>query len=304
MQKFATIKAQPLDLPNALALEITSHCNLKCKGCPLTTRRSLSSAIPGNISDALWKKIIPIARQVRQVTIGGFGEPLTNPQCITLLQQLNNQYIYMGISTNGHLLSKSISRKLAALKYLTHINISIDSPDPEEYQRFRGARLENALNGVKNLMHHIDNPVKVTVSSIVMSRNISNLADLPTVLRKFGVKKYILQGLIEFNPEFVNEYRQYQNKLSSNLIKITKACQKANIQLQLTTPDRFNKEIQDLTIAENIYYSPKNLKPNETRKCCLPWETPFINKNGDVFPCCYAASSGNSVMGNLHNKDW
>jgi len=126
------------DLPFALQVEITSHCNLHCKMCPLTTEQTASGITPGHITDLLWDDVVDLAKRVRQVVVAGFGEPLTNRRCLQLLEQLNELGVHMSLVTNGTALTPDHARRLAALQYLAQINISIDSPDPAVYFEVRG----------------------------------------------------------------------------------------------------------------------------------------------------------------------
>jgi MoaA/NifB/PqqE/SkfB family radical SAM enzyme len=137
------------NVPSALQIEITSCCNLHCKMCPLTTKGTGSSLKAGHLSEVLWDDLAPLAREVGLVIISGYGEPLTNPRCLTLLRQLDAHGVNMGMATNGTALSPRICSELAQLSHLNHINVSIDSPDPAIYREIRGGDVQNALRGVQ-----------------------------------------------------------------------------------------------------------------------------------------------------------
>jgi radical SAM protein with 4Fe4S-binding SPASM domain len=290
------------DLPFALQLEITTHCNLKCRMCPLNAGKTPSSLRPGHMTDVLWEEIVTIAREMDRVIISGFGEPLTHPQCMSFLQKLDSLGIRAGISTNGTLLTKSISEALAELQHLIHINISIDSPDPEIYHEIRGGQLEKALKGVENLMSVIDDPVKVTVSSVAMNSNIESLAAFPPLLSKLGVKKYILQGLVDLTPELQHEHLLHQKGVSEHFAKIKEACAEAGVELLFILPGRLNLELEDPSEALRKYYGQGALPKDWTRQCCVPWELPFVDKDGRIFPCCYAATRHTAIMGDLREE--
>ncbi len=290
------------ELPQLLQIEISSYCNLKCTMCPLTTKDTSSGVTPGHLSKSLWDKIVPIAETVGNVVITGFGEPLMNPECIHLLQELNERNVQTSLTTNGVALSPQIAEQLAALAHLHHINISVDSPDPQVYQSIRNGKLEKALQGIENLMAVIDNPERVTVSSVLMNSNIASLPDFPVVLAGLGVQTYVLQGVVGYLPELEEEENPlHQKHLSKYLAKIKSACKKAGIILRFTLPARLDLEIKDPAEAIRKYSStPETASDDETRQCCLPWEIPFINKDGLVFPCCYAVTGPDAVMGDLN----
>ena len=60
----------------------------------------------------------------------------------------------------------------------------VDSPDPEIYHRIRGGPLEKALRGIANLMAEIDDPLRVSVSSVLMSESVASLVAFPPVLAR------------------------------------------------------------------------------------------------------------------------
>src|SRR5437016_4669763 len=69
-------------LPMAVQVEFTSRCNLRCRMCPLTTGTSSSSGAPGPMTDVVFDELLAIARRCGRVVLAGYGEPLTNPQCL------------------------------------------------------------------------------------------------------------------------------------------------------------------------------------------------------------------------------
>jgi radical SAM protein with 4Fe4S-binding SPASM domain len=286
------------DPPFALHVESSSDCNLTCCMCPRVTRRTLSSLRPGHMTETVWDEIVSAVREVGQVILGGYGEPLADPQYVSRLQQLDSMGIWTSISTNGTLLTQAAG-ELAQLQHLTHINVSIDSSNPEAYRKIRGGELERALTGIGNLMTAFDDPARIAVVSVVMNRNLAGLVALPPVLAGLGVKRYILQSLIDYNPELHRENLLYQEGVCEHLDQIKKACTQAGIELLFTLPERLDLELKDPPRALQIYYGERGFVENATRKCCLPWEMPFIDKDGRVFPCCYASTRRAPVLGNL-----
>jgi radical SAM protein with 4Fe4S-binding SPASM domain len=42
--------------------------------------------------------------------------------------------------------------------------------------------------------------------------------------------------------------------------------------------------------------------PGVTRQCALPWEVPFVDKDGRVFPCCHAAARNSNQLGRIGSE--
>jgi radical SAM protein with 4Fe4S-binding SPASM domain len=247
----------------------------------------------------LWDDLVPLAREVGLVIISGYGEPLTNPRCLALLRQLDAHGVNMGMATNGTALSPRICTELAQLSHLIHINISIDSPDPVIYREIRGGDVQNAFRGVQNLLACIDNPARVTVSSVMMRSTIASLVEFPHLLAGFGVRRYILQGMIDLNATFPEEAFMGSDSLASHVDKIRQQCQENGIELCFTLPQRLDLEMHDAAAAGRLYYGKSEGNEKTARQCYVPWEIPFIDKDGGVFPCCIAAAKGAPNLGTL-----
>ena len=290
------------DLPFALQVEITSRCNLRCQMCPLTSGSTASRVTPGHISEATWAEVLRLARASRQIFVAGFGEPTTNPRCLELLRDLDSESIHMTLVTNGLAVTRSMAHQLAALEYLDHINVSIDSPDPDVYFQIRGTQLDRAWRGLSNLMVAMTaagRRHRVSVSSVAMQSNVASLARFPAVLADVGVVHYIVQGLVEYNDFARGQRLTSSAELADEFEQLRAACQVHGIQLQLTTPERSLSESAGDGRAGPEFFRSPGPGEEDTRQCMLPWELPYIDKDAKVFSCCYAASSHAEPLGQV-----
>ena len=288
------------DAPLSLQVEITSHCNLRCQMCPLTTGTSSSALRPGHISEIVWAELMPLARQVNHVFIAGFGEPLTNPRCLDLLQQLNDEGIRTTLTTNGLSLNPATAVRLAGLPFLVHINVSIDSPDPTTYRQIRGGNVERAFRGLRNLVAAMPDTSRITVSSVAMRENVEELADFPPILSELGIMTFIVQGLNNYTAYSESQSLVGADHLSDHLSRLRSACEEWGTTLVLTTPERtLAEEYQRDAVLAQFYEVDNAEALAETRQCMLPWEQPYIDKDGRVFPCCIAGASSQSELGRL-----
>jgi radical SAM protein with 4Fe4S-binding SPASM domain len=290
------------DLPYALQIEITSNCNLRCKMCPLSTTGTLSSITPGHIHEVVWDELLPMARSVGNVMIAGFGEPLVHKGCLPLLRQLDAEGIAISIVTNGMAITPKTAAELSAIRGLYHINVSIDSPDPAAYQAIRGADVSKALAGLRNLMEAIDNRERVSVSSVVTAENIATLPGFPPILAELGVRYYVLQELINYvdessdlDPIQLSEFPRYIEAIRAR-------CAETGVIFQSTIPERLHLALHDNERLHDSFYDDSFLSADQARQCNLPWEIPYIDKDGLVYPCCYAATQGTAILGDLKRE--
>jgi len=285
--------------PSGVLIEITSRCNLVCKMCPLTTGRTPSSQNPGPIDDALWAAVLPFAKQAGHANIGGYGEPLLNPKCLDYLRDLDREGIRTTLTTNGTLVTPAVAQGLAALQHLVSVNISIDSPDAAIYKSIRGGSVEKALAGVGHLAAALK-PSQLTVSSVMMRSTLASLESFPAKLAAIGVRTYVLQGLVDYTPGLEPEETRWRDGLPAQVETMKQACRAAGVELVLELPERVAAELRDGNAAAR----EQNRTPAETdtRQCSAPWDVPVIDKDGRVFPCCYALSNATAVMGSLRES--
>jgi radical SAM protein with 4Fe4S-binding SPASM domain len=291
---------RPLARPYLLQVEITSHCNLKCKMCPLTLEGTPSSLQPGHMQEVAWEQVRRLAQEVGRVNLTGYGEPLANPRFLTALCELDDLGVQTGFSTNGALVTPRTVAALAGLSHLIHVNVSIDSPDSALYHEIRGGRLDPALAGLRLLAAGLPLPKRVSASSIVLDANLDSLAAFPPLLAQIGVKEYLLQGLIDWNPDLRREHLVHGSRLPEHLERIRTACRVHGIRLELQPDTRLDLELREPDAALRLYHGRAEFSAGQTRQCCVPWDLPFINKDGQVFPCCYSDAS--ALMGDLREQ--
>ena len=296
------IEAGTSPTPFSVQVEITSHCNLKCTMCPLTTESTLSSLHPGHISDASWAQVMRMVRRTGMARISGFGEPLTHPKVYRFLAELDALGVIIALTTNGTALSAANCRKLAAMEHLFHVNVSIDSPDPAIYAAIRGGDLDKAMRGLRTLLATVDEPSRVTVSSVLMQENLASLADFPPLLAELGVETYVLQGLVDYAEHSRRRQLLGHGALAAHVEELIQSCEAHGIRAAFTQDDRLDLELHDPAEALRKYHASDARKPSDSRQCMLPWEMPFVDKDGRVFACCYASQEEAEVLGEVSRQ--
>jgi radical SAM protein with 4Fe4S-binding SPASM domain len=296
--------ASALGPPHSLLIEITSRCNLKCCMCPLTTGQTPSSAHPGHMADAVWQSLVSFARETGLVNIGGYGEPLSNPKCFEYLLELDREGVHIALTTNGTMVTRRFAEQLQTLAHLDVVNVSIDSPDPDIYRRIRGGSVEKALDGVAHLASVL-NPSQVHVSSVMMRSNIDSLLAFPALLARLKVRTYVLQGLIDYTTGLDEEELRWRNGLPGQVDRLRRGGADAGVEIVFELPDRVAAELHEpgnpaAVIAAHLAAPPP--AAGGTRQCLAPWDTPVIDKDGRVFPCCFALTRASAVLGDLNES--
>ena len=182
------------------------------------------------MTDVVFDEVLEIARRCRSVILAGYGEPLTNPQCLPLLRAFDAEGINVAIATNGVALTRRVARELAALQCLTFVNVSIDSPDPEVYRAVRGGNVERALRGLRNLMAEMD-PARVVVSAVAMETTLASLVEFPALLAALGVRRFTLQGVVDYTDYAQRHGLLEHPELGASLREIERRCAAYGIEL-------------------------------------------------------------------------
>ncbi len=126
--------------PSQVILEVTSACNLSCKGCAMHGPDRFVTRPTGPMPEKLWRMAIAeIGSWNRELnlTAHGGGEPLLHPRLKEILQFAKSfQKLQTGFLTNGMLLDMNWSEFVVSLG-LDWIGFSIDGVSPETHRIVR-----------------------------------------------------------------------------------------------------------------------------------------------------------------------
>jgi Fe-coproporphyrin III synthase len=152
-----------------LYIEPTTACNLSCRTCIRNNwgmpAERMSFETFQHIADSLAE--LP---SLKQVVFSGFGEPLTHPRILEMVEAVRRSKLSVTIATNGLRLDREMSAELVRLG-VERINISVDGAHPQTFQDIRGAHLHNVAEHI-----HLLNETKRQLGSLVPSLGIEFVA--------------------------------------------------------------------------------------------------------------------------------
>jgi MoaA/NifB/PqqE/SkfB family radical SAM enzyme len=169
-----------------LSIEVTTHCNINCSHCFVSTRESERTSL----SIDLVKEIITEGYNTgyRHLHITG-GEPLLwEGLCVALDYAFSMGYETIFMNTNGTLLTEAVSVRLGAHSGLT-VSVSIDGPRVL-HDRLRGEGSYNrTVRGVKKAL---DVGVNVFIFAIATKSLVSGLPRFADeIYRRYSGIKYL-----------------------------------------------------------------------------------------------------------------
>lgn len=255
------------DFPYSLIINISSYDNLKCRMCPFLELHNN----PQFMTTETFKQVLPVLPFISMVHFTGIGEPLFNKDLILFinLAKEKNSKIKIWLTTNGTLLTESLSKELIKLK-IDKICISIDGAKAETVESIRrGINFSQLIRNI-NILHELKMVSCVNLPIIRANYTVGygNYAELLDFI-KLG---YDL-GLNEISFDEIQSscFEDYKENFLNNLIK---------------DAGRMLNEAFRCAKAYNIKLHFDLWPENE---CCLPFN-PFIIEDGSVFPCPFLIS--------------
>lgn len=147
--------------PSQAAIFLTYRCNSRCSWCncwqlPKQTEIFLPQM------EKIFKQLKNFG--IKLLYLSG-GEPLLRPDLLAIIESAQRFSFDLLLVTNGILLNQQIARRLVKIPGL-RINVSLDSLDPELYQKIRGVdTLDRVLKNLQDLRKAYPNyPLRITMT--------------------------------------------------------------------------------------------------------------------------------------------
>jgi len=215
-----------------------SGCNFSCKGCFAIARRECGREFTvEGLLRLLVKSCTKIyGHMVDDVQMTG-GEPLTDPEYLfALIKGLKSLGVSkIGISTNGHMLTEDVVKKLKALN-VSYIKLDLKAYSEDVHKWYTGKSNERVLKAVE-LLHEYG--LNFYVRTIV----IPNVVDASEVekIAKFlsSIDPNILYRLYEFSPGLL-EYKLSRRPTVEEMLEAYNAARRhlKNVELFIYKPER------------------------------------------------------------------
>ncbi len=137
-------------MPNALWIEPTNACNLKCIMCPNSI---IKNPNPGFMDIEVYKEIIDQAKDFASyVVLCISGESLLHKDFVEMVRYAKSNGLEVYLSTNATVMTSEISRNIIDAG-LTWINFSFDGVLKDTYEKVRvKANFEKTLENIVNFL--------------------------------------------------------------------------------------------------------------------------------------------------------
>lgn len=187
-----------------LQIEPTTRCNFTCGFC---AGRAMQQA---DLPFERFEAALAAFPDLRHVELQGEGESLMHPRFLDMVEAARARGIRVSFITNGsYFTPAAISRLLDAR--IEKISVSMESPDPAEFQRIRGGKLSKVLHGVEALLAErrargLDRPV-VGLSVTVLASTQDRLGEIVALYRRLGLDGGITIQPLQRMESYTKSYR-------------------------------------------------------------------------------------------------
>ncbi|MEW6571321.1 MAG: radical SAM protein [Nitrospirota bacterium] len=197
----------------SLGIGLTNNCNLHCAHCYRDQDR---------IYNLTLEDIQKICNSLEIDSIGfGTGENGLNPDYFKILEYLRSRQIKLTLASNGYTLSMTPDEML---RYFQDIEFSLDFPDKDRHDRFRGeGNWDAVMEGIERCARL---GIKVSLLAVLMNVNYNELGRIATLAASLGadfrVNVYQPMFADKFLPTFDQYWQAYQILFdSSEIISVT-----------------------------------------------------------------------------------
>jgi MoaA/NifB/PqqE/SkfB family radical SAM enzyme len=194
-------------------IEVTNQCNLNCRTC---VRNSWGDQ-PGSMILDQFQTIIAHINRIEptpEIFFGGYGEPLSHPDIVTMIQLARKSKAKTSLITNGTLLSQEMSEALLEAG-LDMLWVSIDGAKPESYQDIRlGDHLPQIIENLE-VFHSMRTKIfgnsswagkpELGIAFVLMKKNAAELPQIIELGERFGASQFIGTNLLVHTQEMASE---------------------------------------------------------------------------------------------------
>lgn len=181
----------PASLPkvSGFAVELTSHCNQKCRYCYNAWRGAGALPEPVEVDTVVRR----VRRLIETFAIGHFtltgGEPCASPALFPLLELIRGAGVPVQIISNGALIDDAIAEGLARFRP-SYVQCTLNGADAEGHDLHTGpGQFDKTLRGIRALQRE---GVRVGGCVVITSKNAQRLGAILEVWRGLGVRQVAL----------------------------------------------------------------------------------------------------------------
>jgi Fe-coproporphyrin III synthase len=186
-----------------LYLEPTTGCNLHCRTCIRNVWEDPVALMSMDTFEQVMASLDKLP-DLKRVIFTGFGEPLSHPHFLGMIEEVRKRDLAVTVGTNGLLLDVKKARALVRLG-VDRLVVSVDGVRPETYAGIRDAMLSTVLDNIRAL-----NELKRELGSlypavgfefVALRSNASELSELAGLASRLGAARVLVSNVLPYTEE-------------------------------------------------------------------------------------------------------
>lgn len=196
-------------LPDArkLYVEPATTCNLACRTCIRNVWEDPEALMDMSTFEAITESLNDFP-EIKRVVFTGFGEPLTHPHILDMIETVRSRDLAVTLGTNGLLLDGRASHDLVRLG-VDRLVISLDGVRPETYAGVRGALLSQVLDNIRSLNNAKQQLASLMpalgIEFVALRSNVEELAGLTELASRLGAARVLVSNVLAYTDDMRDE---------------------------------------------------------------------------------------------------
>ncbi len=205
-------EGEPILLPRIpnlrkLYIEVTTGCNLQCTFCMRNIWDDPIAVMKPDVFEAILDSL-PALPELNRVVFTSFGEPLSHPRILDMIEALRKRNLAITVGSNGTLLDAKLTEELVRLG-VDRLVVSVDGARPETYAEIRGASLGLVIDNLRRL-----NEIKWRMGSlypalgiefVVLRSNVEELPALASLASQLNASRVIVSNVLAYTEDMVGQ---------------------------------------------------------------------------------------------------
>ena len=294
-ERLVDIKRTGDAYPVHMVIGVTDYCNHKCIFC----NTEFATADTKRINAIDRKVLLGFLGEARTaglkaVTICGSGEPLIYPEIETLLYEIHNMGLDIGIFTNGSKLTEKIRK--AILETCTFVRCSINASNRKEHETVH--QVKNEFESiVKNVQALVEEKKKrgtdlptIGTQFVFYEENYQSILAATRLCKKVGVDYFEIKPLIE-------------GEGSSVGTKVFSAKDKEKVKEQMSLAKELEDSFFQVYTKYGQYLNTLSDEPRKYRVCYGHALDPNLWSDGNMFICSNQEHE-KDIIGNIYESSF
>ena len=261
-------------------LHVTDRCNLACRHCLVSSSPQREDGVSADALRGFIRQGCDLGADTVYLT---GGEPLLRREVPELLREIVVGFAATAVvMTNGTRLDEELAGRLAELpRERLYLQVSLDGSSAElnDALRSRGS-FDGAVRGIT---HAVAAGLNVTIATVVLKRNLSDLTQIADLARRLGVKQLHLMW------QHVRERGARLKRASLRELEVV-------LTQLIAQADASGLVIDNIENVRRIVNGDPNVKYDLSNAC---WDSVAIHGSGEVFPSACLVGIESEAGGSL-----